>query len=290
MTYPLVRELADDGIPVVLTCRVLKFTPQGFYKWLSRPYSDRDWDDAHLINAIVDIHNDDPEFGYRFITDELERDGWVVSENRVQRLCQDNKIWSVTVKKKGKAHRPGPAVHDDLVERDFTADGPNLVWVGDITEHWTGEGKLYLCTFKDLWSNRIVGYSIADRMTAELAVAAIANAAALRDMAFAGVIVHTDRGSQFRSRKFVIKLKDQKMVGSMGRVGAAGDNAAAESFFSLLQKNVLDRQRWATRDELRIAIVTWIEATYHRRRKQRGLGKLTPIEFEAIHQPALRAA
>jgi len=212
-----------------------------------------------------------------------------VSENRVQRLCQDNKIWSVTAKKKGKAHRPGPAVHDDLVERDFSADGPNRVWVGDITEHWTGEGKLYLCTFKDLWSNRIVGYSMSDRMTAELAVTAITNAAALRDMAFAGVIVHTDRGTQFRSRKFVRQLKKQYMVGSMGRVGAAGDNAAAESFFSLLQKNVLDRQRWATRDELRLAIVVWIEATYHRRRRQRRLGKLTPIEFETIHQPAPQA-
>jgi len=290
MTYPLVRELAAEGIAVATTCRVLKFTPQGFYKWLSRPYSNRDWDDAHLINAIIDIHNDDPEFGYRFITDELERDGWVVSENRVQRLCQDNKIWSVTAKKKGKTGKPGPAVHDDLLQRDFSAERANQRWVGDITEHWTGEGKLYLCTFKDLWSNRIVGYSIADRMTAELAVAAISNAAALRDMAYAGVIVHTDRGSQFRSRKFVNRLKEHKMVGSMGRVGAAGDNASAESFFSLLQKNVLDRQRWATREELRLAIVTWIEATYHRRRRQRGLGKLTPIQFETIHQPAKRAA
>ena len=104
------------------------------------------------------------------------------------------------------------------------------------------------------------------------------------------VLLPPVESSQFRSRKFVVKLKEQKMVGSMGRVGAAGDNAAAESFFSLLQKNVLDRQRWATREELRLAIVTWIEATYHRRRRQRGLGKLTPIEFETIHQPAKLAA
>ena len=95
----------------------------------------------------------------------------------------------------------------------------------------------------------------------------------------AGCIVHSDRGSQFRSRKFVIALGGHDMVGSMGRVGAAGDNAAMESFFSLLQKNVLDRRRWNTREELRIAIVTWIERTYHRRR-QVGLGRLTPIEFE----------
>ena len=288
MTYPLVRELAAEGIAVATTCRVLKFTPQGFYKWVKQPYSDRDWDDAHLISAMLDIHHDDPEFGYRFIADELERAGWTVSENRVQRLCQDNKIWSTTSKKRGLNRKAGPPVHDDLIDRDFTADGPNARWVGDITEHPTAEGKLYLCTFKDLWSNRIVGYSIADRMTAALAIAAIRNAGLRRDCE--GVIVHTDRGSQFRARAFVSTLKDLDMIGSMGRVGACGDNASAESFFSLLQKNVLNRQRWQTRDELRLAIVIWIEAKYHRRRRQRRLGKLTPIEFETIHQPAPRAA
>jgi len=288
MTYPLVEQLAAEGVRVSAACRVLGFTPQGFYKWRTSPCSDRDWDDAQLVNAIVDIHDNDPVFGYRFITDELIRKGWVVSENRVQRLCREHQIWSATVKKSRKSKRPGAAVHDDLIERDFTAEEPNQRWVGDITEHPTREGKLYLCTFKDLWSNRIVGYSIADHMTAALAVTAIRNAGLRRDCK--GVIVHTDRGSQFRSGDFVSALKDLGMVGSMGRVGAAGDNAAAESFFSLLQKNVLDRQRWETRDELRAAIVIWIEATYHRRRKQRRLGKLTPIEFETIHQPANQAA
>ena len=129
---------------------------------------------------------------------------------------------------------------------------------------------------------------MADRMTSALAIAAIRNAGLRRDSA--GVVVHTDRGSQFRARAFVSTLNELNMVGSMGRVGACGDNAAAESFFSLLQKNVLNRQRWATREELRIAIIVWIERTYHRRRRQRELGKLTPIEFETIHQPALRAA
>jgi putative transposase len=104
-------------------------------------------------------------------------------------------------------------------------------------------------------------------------------------------VVHTDRGSQFRSRKFVHALGRHQMVGSMGRVGAAGDNAAMESFFSLLQKNVLNRRTWTTREELRIAIVTWIERTYHRRRRQDSLGRLTPIEYEAIMTtPAIQAA
>lgn len=147
-----------------------------------------------------------------------------------------------------------------------------------------GEGKVYLCAFKDLYSNRIVGYSIDARMKSRLAVRALNNAVAGRGDV-AGCVVHTDRGSQFRSRKFVHALNRHDMTGSMGRVGACGDNAAMESFFALLQKNVLNTRRWATREELRIAIVTWIERTYHRRRRQDRLGRLTPIEFETIMTP-----
>lgn len=288
MIYPLVEDLAAEGVRISTACRVLGFTPQAFYKWRTRPCSDRDWGDAHLVNAMVDIHANDPEFGYRFIADELERHGQTVSENRVHRLCRQHRIWSTTAKKKGLSRKAGPPVHDDRLERDFTADRPNQRWVGDITEHPTAEGKLYLCSFKDLWSNRIVGYSMGPRMTSALAVSAIRHAGLRRDGA--GVTVHTDRGSQFRSRAFVSTLNDLNMVGSMGRVGACGDNAAAESFFSLLQKNVLNRQRWTSRDQLRVAIITWIEATYHRRRKQRRLGRLTPIEFETLNQPAAHAA
>ena len=151
--------------------------------------------------------------------------------------------------------RPGPAVHDDLVLRDFTADRPNQLWLTDITEPRTGQGKLYLCAVKDVFAGKIVGYSIDSRMTSRLAVNALNNAVALRGNV-AGCVVHSDRGSQFRSRKFVRALKRHGLVGSMGRVGAAGDNAAMESFFSLLQNNVLDRKPWATRIDLRIAIVT----------------------------------
>lgn len=288
MTYPLVVQLAAEGVRVTTACQVLGFSPQAFYKWRNQPCSNRDWADAHLVNDMLNIHTDDPEFGYRFIADELDRSGQHVSENRVQRLCQQHRIWSTTTKKRGLSRKAGPPVHDDLLDRDFTAAGPNERWVGDITEHPTAEGKLYLCTFKDLWSNRIVGYSIGSRMTASLAVRAIRNAGVLRSSP--GVIVHTDRGSQFRSRVFVGTLKELGMIGSMGRVGACGDNAAAESFFSLLQKNVLNRQRWVTREDLRLAIIVWIERTYHRRRRQRRLGKLTPIEFETVYQPSVLAA
>jgi transposase InsO family protein len=285
MRFPLVLDLAADRIPVAVTCRTLGFSKQAFYQWKSNPVSQRDWDDAHLINAAYDIHADDPAFGYRFIADELADRGVRAGRNRVARLCSQQRIWSVFAKKKGLSRRAGPPVHDDLVRRRFTAAGANQVWLTDITEHHTGEGKLYLCAVKDVYSNRIVGYSIDSRMKARLAVAALSNAVALRRPATT-TVVHSDRGSQFRSRKFVKALRDNGLTGSMGRVGACGDNAAMESFFALLQKNVLDRRRWSTREQLRLAIVTWIEATYHRRRRQTRLGRLTPIEFETINHAA----
>lgn len=194
MMYPLVRDLAAEGIPVVVTCEVLGFSPQAFYKWRARPVCDRDWDDAVLTNAIVDIHTEDPEFGYRFIADELEAAGHVVGESRVHRLCREHQVWSTTTRKgrKGKGKRPGPAVHDDLVQRNFTATEIDRTWLTDITEHPTGEGKLYLCAFKDVCSNRIVGYSISDRMTAKLATTALRTAIARRQPNRI-VIVHSDR-------------------------------------------------------------------------------------------------
>jgi len=181
-------------------------------------------------------------------------------------------------------------VHDDLVQRDFTATATNELWLADISEHRTLEGKLYVRAIKDVFSNRIVGYSIDSRMKSSIAVNAL-NSAVARRGDVAGCVLHSDRGSQFLSRKHVRALARHSMIGSMGRVGAAGNNAAMESFFSLLQKNVLDRQVWTTREDLRIAIVTWIERTYHRRRRQATLGRLTPIEFEAIMTtPAKQAA
>lgn len=287
MMYPLVLDLAVDGIPVAVTCRVLGFTTQAFYKWKKSPVSQRDWDDAHLIDAAYDIHADDPAFGYRFIADELPGRGITAGENRVARLCSQQRIWSVFAKKRGLNPKAGPPVHGDLVQRKFAAVSPNVLWLTDITEHWTDEGKLYLCAVKDVYSNRIVGYSIGARMKASLAVSALGHAIGRRGPQ--ATIVHSDRGSQFRSRKFVKLLADNELQGSMGRVGACGDNAAMESFFALLQKNVLDRQRWTSRQELRLAIVSWIERTYHRTRRQRRLGKLTPIEFETINQAAQAA-
>jgi putative transposase len=282
MMYPLVRDLAVDGIAVTVTCRVLGFSTQAFYKWAAAPVSNRDWDDAHLIDAIIDIHADDPEFGYRFIADELHAAGHACSENRVQRLCALQNVASSTLRRRrGSGKTPGPPVHDDLVNRIFHAERLDQVWLTDVTEHPTAEGKLYLCAVKDVCSRRIVGYALGPRPTSQLADAALRTAIARRRPT-GTVVVHSDRGGPFRSHRYQRTLRAHGLTGSMGRVSSAGDNAAMESFFSLLQKNVLNRQTWETRDELRLAVITWIERTYHRRRRQRGLGKLTPIEFEAI--------
>ena len=275
-------ELAADGVPVAVSLRVLKLSRQPYYRWLATPVTDAELVEAHRANALFDAHRDDPEFGYRFLADEARDAGQPMCRRTAWKICSQNRWWSAFGKKKARSgKKPGPPVHDDLVNRDFSAEAPNELWLGDITEHRTREGKLYVCAIKDVFSNRIVGYSIDSRMKSRIAVNAIESAVARRGDV-TGCLFHSDRGSQFRSRKLQRTLNRHRMVGSMGRVGAAGDNAAMESFFSLLQKNVLNRRVWDTREELRIAIVTWIERTYHRRRRQDALGRLTPVEFELI--------
>lgn len=214
-----------------------------YCRWLADPVTEADLTEAYRANALFRTHKNDPEFGYRFLFYEAHAAGQVMSERTAWRICSSNGWWSVFGKKRGKPKRPGPAVHDDQFQRNFTADAANQLWLGDITEHWTSEGKLYMCAFKDVFSNRIVGYSISDRMKSRLAVNALDSAVARRGD-IAGCVVHTDRGSQFQSKIFVRALGRHHMVGSMGRVASAGDNAAMESFFSRLQKNVLNRRLW----------------------------------------------
>ncbi len=225
MMYPLVKELAADQIPVTVTCRVLKLARQPYYRWLARPVTARELDEALLANALFDAHHDDPEFGYRLLADEAREAGLSGCDRTVWRICADNGWWSAFGKK------PGPPAHDDHVRRDFTASGPNVLWLTDITEHRTGQGKLYLCAVKDVYSNRIVGYSISDQMKSRIAVDALAMAVARRGKV-TGCIVHSDRGSQFRSRKYLAALRRHDLTGSMGQVASAGDNAAMEMLSS----------------------------------------------------------
>ncbi len=224
MMFPLVRQLAEDKIPVTVTCRVLKLCRQQYYRWLDQPFTDEQLDEAWLTNAIFDAHHNDPEFGYRFLADEVRLlcDYTEVSDRVVWRIWRDMGWWSVFGKPKpAQASKPGAASHDDLVWPVFTADAPNVIWLVDITEHWTGDAKLYCCAIKDLFSNRIVGYALDSRMKARLVVAAIEMAVVRRGGDVAGCFLHSDRGSQFRSREVhraSARLRDGRLHGK-SRVG-----------------------------------------------------------------------
>jgi putative transposase len=292
MRYPLVAELAEAGVPVAVSCRVLNLARQPYYRWAAEPVGPAAQLRARRVAALTAAHLDDPTGGYRVLADDARKAGVPMSYRTAWRLCSAHGLWSSYGRPKhGKKTKPGslPA-HPDLVKRLFAADAPNRLWLMDITEHRTSEGKLYCCAIKDVYSNRIVGYSIQSRMKARIVVDAIEHAAARRAVAgadIAGCIVHSDRGSQMRARAAHRALRRHDLIGSMGKVGAAGDNAAMESFFAILQRKVLDTRRvWATRDELRLAIVSWIERDYHRRLRQDRLGRLTPVEYENTMTPA----
>jgi hypothetical protein len=222
MMYPLVRELAAAAapcrVPVTVTCRVLGLARQPYCRWLASPVTGSELAEAYRANALFDAHRDDPEFGHRFLLDEARAAGESMAERTAWRICRDNGWWSAFGKRRGRGKNAeaGPPVHDDLVRRDFTVAGPNRLWLTDITEHSTGEGKLYLCAVKDVHSGRIVGYSIDARMKSSLAVRALESAVARRGQV-AGCTVHSDRGPQFRSRKFVSVLARHGLIGSMGR-------------------------------------------------------------------------
>jgi putative transposase len=199
---------ARIGVPVAVACRVPGLSAQGYYKWLKGPVCQRDWDDAHALNVLHDIHGDDPTLGYRFLTDELEDAGIVAGENRVARLCQLAGIMASHTARRARQESLARRSHDDLlaivddkgrVRHEFPATAVNQIWLSGITEHRTAEGKLSLCAIRDCFSNKIVGYSIDSRMKASPVAAALRNAVALREPI--GTIFHSDRGRQFRSKR-----------------------------------------------------------------------------------------
>jgi putative transposase len=224
-----VSELAADGIRVAVTCRVLNIARQPYYRWLARPVTGAELAGAYRADALFDAHRDDPEFGYRFLADGARAAGQPMVERTAWRICSQMGWWSAFSRKRRRGRGVGRARRSTTTSSSVTSPpaAANQLWLADITEHRTGEGKLYLCAIKDVWSNRIVGYSIGSRMKSRLAVNALHNAVVRRgDVA----CCTPTAGRNFRSRKFVRALNQHHVIGSMGRVGAAGDNAAMESF------------------------------------------------------------
>ena len=290
MIYRLVRELADDAdldVDVAVACRVLEVSRSGYYDWRDRPASPRAVADADLVETITAVHEGSRgTYGSPRVHAELvlgldQRCG----RKRVARLMRANGLVGVGGKRK-KRRRPDPAVHDDLVQRRFVADAPDRLWCTDVTEHPTGDGKVYCCAVLDVYSRTVVGWSIADHMRSDLVVDAL-EMARWRRRPEPGVIVHSDRGSQYTSWVFGHRLRSAGLLGSMGRVASSVDNGMIESFWSTMQRELLDRRTWTTRDELATAIFEWIEGFYNPVRRHSALGYLSPAENETRYWATL---
>ncbi len=268
---------------------MLRVTERGYRAWRDRPMSQRTIRHEMLAETIANIHRASRGcYGARRVHAELVHGlGIRVGRDQVARVMARTGLRGLAGTRKRYVNREHLVTTEDLVNRDFTATAPNQLWCTDITEHPTREGKIYCCCVIDVYSRKIVGWAIDMRQTTDLVLNALDMAVEARKPS--QTVVHSDHG-QFRARRFRRALRRHGLVGSMGRVGAAGDNAAMESFFSTLQTNVLDSRRWATMAELRLAGTHWIEATYHQRRRQRRLGRLTPVEYQDIMRPVVALA
>ena len=291
MTFRLVQELAADGVRVAVTCRVLRVSTAGYYEWRERPASLRAVMDASLTAQIKAIHTTSRgSYGVPRVHAELRLGcGVHCGRKRVARLMRSAGLQGIYVRRKRRGSTQSP-VHDDLVQRHFVADAPNRLWLTDITEHPTREGKVYLAAVLDVYARRIVGWSIADHLRAELVVDALEMARWRRRPTPGQTVLHSDRGSQYTSWAFGHRLRDAGLLGSMGRVGSAYDNAMMESFFSTLQRELLDRKSWTTRKDLASAIFEWIEAWYNPRRRHTSIDDRSPLEYERLYTAAADAA
>lgn len=259
---------------------MLKVSRSGYYEWRDRPPAPRELEDAYLANAIVDIHTMSRcSYGAPRVHAELRLGmGLRVGRKRVARLLRLAGRRGIAHQHKRRGHRPAAAVHEDLVQRKFVAAGPDLLWCTDITEHPTRGGKVYCCAVLDVFTRQIVGWSIADHMRSDLVVDALQMAIWRRRPA--GTIVHADRGSQYTSWVFGHRLRDAGLLGSMGRVASSVDNTMIESFWSTLQRELLDQAIWDSPEQLGAAIFEWIEAWYNPRRRHTSIGMLSPVEYE----------
>ena len=274
-----------------MACRVLNVSRSGYYDWLGRPDSLRAQENELLLKQIRDIHKESRfTYGSPRVHAELTLGlGLPVNLKRVARLMREAGIQGLY-----RRRRRGCTVRDpdaqacpDLVNRDFTADEPNRLWITDITEHPTGEGKVYCAAVMDVYSRLIVGWSIAEHMRTELVTDALGMAIVRRrpekQSPGAGTIMHSDHGSQYTSWAFGQRIRAAGLLGSMGSVGDCYDNAMMESFWGTMQMELLDSRTWETRDQLANAIFEWIECWYNPKRRHSGIGMHSPATFEALH-------
>lgn len=281
--------------PVQRLCAVLGVSRSGYYAWQSRRPSRRRIEDTNLTRLIRACHEDShATYGAPRIHRALRRYyGVHCSRKRVARLMRQAGLSGANRGSRpiGTTRRnPKRPLQPDLVRRNFHPDAPNRLWVADITQHPTDEGWLYLATVLDAFSRRLVGWSMGEHIRAELVVDAVIMAVRNRQPG-QGLVHHSDHGAQYTSIAFTRQLEESGIIGSMGTVGDALDNAMAESFNATLQIELLDTRRtWRTRAELKSAIFEYIEVFYNRRRLHSALGYLSPVEFERAYAHGEAAA
>jgi len=270
--------------PVKSMCRVLEVSTSGYYAWLKRPPAKRTQEDLKLTKRIRELHRRSKgTYGAPRLHADLAAEGVRVGRKRVARLMKAANLRGVSRRKyyvttrRAKQARPAP----DLVQRDFTTDGPDRLWVGDITYVTTWAGPLYLAVVLDVWSRRIVGWAMATHLRTQLVLDALSMA--LRQRRPQGVIHHSDQGSQYTSLQFGNRCRQAGIIPSMGSVGDCYDNAMCESFFATLECELLDRYVFHSIEEARQSVFAFIEGWYNPHRRHSSIGYLSPIQLERAH-------
>ncbi len=284
----IAAQRTDHAVPHAVACRALEVPASTFYKWHNRPPTGRQQRQDRLdaaVKASFDVSGGIPgTYGSPRVWEDLTEDGWRVSVNTVAASMARQGLQGRSAKRKRRGlTRPDKAADPiaDLVGRDFDAEGVNQKWCGDLTEIPTGQGKLYLATVEDLASRRLPGFALGEHHDAALAKAALCMAATVRGGDIAGVIFHSDKGSEYTAEAFAGACDALGVVQSMGRVGSALDNAAAESFNSTLEWELLSRRPFSTKDQARREIAAFMDAYNHTRRHS-SCEMMAPVAYEQV--------
>jgi putative transposase len=267
--------------PVLMMCEALGVSRSGFYAWLSRPRSRRSLDDeaigARVRHSFLDS---DRTYGARRVWRDVLAEGWRPGLHRIERLMRQQAL-RARPKRRGlpQDHGERSAIADNVLDRQFQADAPNQKWVADFTYIWTAEGWLFAAVVLDLYSRRVVGWSMQSSMSAQLVADALMMAIWRRGRPVQ-LLHHSDQGSQYTSDHFQKLLKGQGITCSMSRAGEVWDNSAMESFFSSLKTERTARKVYRTREQARADVFDYIERFYNPRRRHSTLGYVSPMEFE----------
>jgi transposase InsO family protein len=289
LTFRFIADNADEW-PVAWMCEALEVSASGYYAWAARPDSPAQLRRQELVGVIREIHAQvKGRYGSPRMTAELNARGYECSQNTVAELMRQHGIRAKAPKRfirtTDSNHRL--PVAENVLDRDFDPEGPNESWCTDITYIPTGEGWLYLAVVEDLFSRMIVGWSMDDSMESRLVVDALEMALARR-RPDAGLLAHSDRGSQYASEHYQRVLSAEGIVCSMSGVGQCWDNAPMESFFGRLKCEVAPGQMFATRDQARAELFEYLEVFYNRVRLHSSLGFLSPVEFERTYKQKRR--